>query len=176
MALLNYIKNGTYTVIGVGYSKIGKVLQIDLVTFSDSSKNLVLTKSNKYLNGSVPKQEIKGFSSSPPQSPSDLDAWVVGENPTGAWASKTPGKALIWVQDAQMWGDGPSTGEWYCSADGKYYQSNNNTWTENPAVFDSRVWDSVFSIENIGGADMNILKCTYNYLKSLPEFSECSDG
>ena len=183
MALLDFIAAGTYTTIAIlNYDYGGKQIDIQVKTFSDSTKTHMIT-TNVYqiqLNDDDCRH-IKGTISDPPESPEAGDMFlVVDPNPDSALAYAN--NAILKYKDDltmtfEFLGDGicivdESTNDRYISG----LEGTRTPAPDDHIIIDKAAWDAICGISIIDGDQASLLSCIYEYLKTLPEFSETTNG
>lgn len=177
MALTDFLVSGTYTIANINrYDKHENYIQLEVKTFTDSSKSVLITSNIYTLDGG---EEISAVIdkdlSTPPGSPSVDDMYIVGSSATGDWTGKED-EIATW--NGSTWGFSSDTVR-YVTDESKYYRHDGTNWTEDANAFDSRVWNNYFTIDKIGGVDTtdaDIIRRAYEYLKTRTEFAGVSDS
>jgi len=176
MALGNLLVTNSYSTVVTKYDKQNKNVSIDLTVWKDSTKSQSIQVMTIILYGQHTfRGVINKDVSNPPESPSDGETYIIGSSSTGAWSEKT-NQIATWVSAISSWSFYTALAKEICynENDSKYYEWTGSSWLE-AVSFDSRVFNTYFPMTEIGGANKDILKATYIYLKSRPEFSSCTD-
>jgi hypothetical protein len=181
MALLNILKSSTYSnIIVEAYDKHSKSLRFTLRVYEDSSKKKVLAKIPFSFQASDFEQVNvldKGLNT-PPVSPNDGDAYIIGTSPTGDWADRYPEEAVVWSSSESAWNTlQDPTAKFYVEDEEKFYQySEEDGWVEKSRHPGSEAWSTYFDASLFDLEDQNLTASIYDYLKTLPEFSGALDG
>jgi hypothetical protein len=183
VALLDFISSGTYTTVSlIKYDYSEKEMILEVITYTDSTKAVVLT-SNTYdimLNDDCCRK-VKGIISDKPESPEAGDMYLVDDpNPESALAYANGG-IMVYRDDMSYTFEFLSSD--ICIIDestGDRYMTKENftrvPCPEDHIVVDQEVWDNICGIGSIDADQSTILSRAYEYLKTLPEFSGVQDG
>jgi len=176
MALGNVLVSGSYTIIKkVSFDKHAKEVSIAAVTYNSSLKTtaLILFDIKVSCDTSSQCEVISKEAATPPVTPTLGDRYLIPSGATGAWAGKD-GKVLYW-STANEWEELPETVCVLVTDEDKLYFKSDAGWIFDPSRLTAADFDTWFSVSAVGGADNNILKRCYEYLKSRPEFANATD-
>lgn len=174
MALGNFITQNSYTNIhNIQYCKHSKMLCFGVKTYTDSNCEILINENYFQFNGNmVLAQAISTTLQTPPETPALGDYYLVPTGATGDWAALV-GKLVRYVDSE--WIECVET-VFYAADIEKYYWKVGGVWQQNTRPFDSLKFDAYFSSTKISEVNSsNLLKQIYTYLKTLPEFSSCTD-
>lgn len=166
MALGNYIVDGTYT-------------KVDALQYSKTNKHIAFNIIFKTLQG---HEALRSFSiSANSDIPSILltDALEKDLKKTGQWYylgvahTEHPNHLARWNSILGIWDYWYAQQSWnhpfYVEETGTYVELRDGTFKPCTCYNDIRIWNTYFNNE------LNQTKQIYLYLKSLPEFSSCTD-
>lgn len=174
MGFANFMVNGSYAHLAdVSYSKQDKQVNALLRVYKDDTQLEELSEINYQFDGfaTLPAAKTKG-DTAPPASPAEGDVYIVGSAATGLWAGHDQ-EVAAWVDGAWVFINGED--ETYRNdADGKAYKGTGSSWVE-VSPFDSVAWAQFFEVADLSVAGNNLLKATYDYLKTRPEFAGVTD-
>lgn len=171
MALLNFLTNGSYSVISnIFYNKQSRFIDLQVDIFSDSSKESLLVSVPYRIDGKILYGDVNGISNIPPESSSEGNCWAVTGEATGVW---TGYEGFLMIYENESWSsraveDGHTVKN---ENDSKIYIKTSNNWVEHTSTIDSVTWDTYFSVDAISGSNNNLIKQIYEWLKTRPEFS-----
>jgi len=182
MALLNFIGPGTYSTVAIlNYDYGNKLINIEVKTYTDSTKETHIATNIFHLepnNSSCRK--VKEVISAPPESPEVGDMYLVVDPDPNSMLANADGAILIYREGLRTAFEylsedicicDESTGDKFLTrADGS------RELAPNYAVIDEDTWDSICGVSAINGDQSDIMKCVYEYLKTLPIFSDVVDG
>ena len=170
MALQGLMGDDSYSVVTISrYDKTNSILGIDVLTYADSTKKWVIGSTQFVTNSSASISVLGINQTTPAVSPSIGDKYAVGTGATGEWENHV-GKVVEW--DGSGWDSCNHPRVWF---DDKVYEWSGSNWPHAKYVIDAHVFNKYFSLSQIGGADKDILKACYAYLKTLPAFENCTD-
>jgi hypothetical protein len=143
--------------------------------YEDDSKQEEITVIQKDYNGSLIYTSVidKGLNT-PPDSPELGDSYFVGNNPTGDWISFS-GLMVIWSDNS--WYVNIPTKYFYVVNDSAFYKKKGKSYkkVKDSKIFNEDTWNDFFSLEELNKKDNNLIKSTYNFLKTKDEFSGVTD-
>jgi len=186
MAILNFITQGTYSIIDdVQYVRRSQYMKCILEVYSDSTKKVHLCSKVFDLNGLTNVPGVLSLNQNTiPQNSKLGDSYVVGLEATeGEW-SKNKGIMAKWslvskptetlVYDWVFWTF--AVGQTiYNEEDRKYYVYKENYQLDSfICLNDSRIWTNNFTPTLI--AENGLHSQIYNFLKTLPGFENAIDG
>lgn len=181
MALQDFILAGSYSVVeNIFHNNQTKDLSFDLKIYSDSSKSSPISSMSyqiSALNNSKNYAEVIAIDQTDPTlvGGSEGDKWLVAAGAVGEWASHDGQVALK--------GDG----DWFFIdmrisakikniADGLYYARTIGGWVLiSSSSVNEYVWDAFFETAVMDAINSNIVKQSYEWLKTKPEFSGVID-
>jgi len=167
MAILNILFQGSYTIINdINYSKQKKNCSFTVSVFETSEKSVLFTEFMKTINGNDVIPEIESCTQkTPPEDAQQNSFWVVPQDAEGEWEEFKGCLAQRVFGATNEWHYSDCNGNTYfCKDSEKYIKAS--APIQEVHVVAKREFDQFFNWEKVN-AD-GILKCCYDYLKSLP--------
>lgn len=171
MAILNYIGQGTYSIVDEIYlNRITKNLRWSVIVYSDSTKTTKLAQTDFDVSGRDTLRSVKGILSCPPENPKPFDTWFVSKSElaTEAWEGRENLIAVYMPESPYNgWGFWYHTDHevFYYEPLSLYVRYDQSTGEITPAIVhsDSRIWDKYF-------AKPDTINQLYLYMHTLPNF------
>ena len=184
MALLNYIGQGTYSVVeNVNINKSGKTVRWSVLVFADKDKKVLLASTDFEIMGGHILRGIKGFRNEPSDKPVDGEAWIVPKSGKESTWSNRGGTVAVYLPNEHpyfgwgFWYVNPNE-TYYLEPEDRYVKVNCESWefyTVHPTS-DSRLWDTFFPEDKLLQSS-NIYRQIYMCMKkSFPGFASCIDA
>lgn len=176
MALTNFMGATSYTIIQrASYSKQERSMSLDVCVYTSAAKTTMVTRFQIDAFGA----ENYGYAvisrvlTAPPGSPTQGDAYIVASGATGDW-SGLDNKVVVY--NGASWDEAAWATEVHVTAESANLVWNGTAWTTDHHRLSAAQFDAIFGVDQIGGADNNILKTSYNYLKTRAEFAGAVDA
>jgi hypothetical protein len=173
MALTNVIGTGGYTVVNIHeYYKSRRHIGLEVITYTDSTKLMEINRFGMTVNTyDTVESVIDRDLTSPPVSPTEGDKYIVGNSASGDWSGLDK-KVVCWngsswdelVRDSVVVEDEDILLEW-----------NGTAWVKNEYKISESDWDTNFGISAISADGENIIKKSYAFIKSIPQFAGVVD-
>ena len=177
MALSNYVGNTYCIVDSIFLEKEMKFIRFDLKVYPDANKSFLMASRAFSINMTQRCWDIMEFDVTiMPSNPVEDDTCTIAMTgldpsiPTMYAGTKAIFKNNAW----QYWGI-TSDELVYDSTNDIYltYNTNTHTFVAAKEINDSRLWDNFFCTALI--EQHGVIQQCYTFLKSLPNFSECTD-
>lgn len=179
MALQGAMGAGSYTTIAsVDYRKQDKEVFLEVNTYQNSDKRMLLSNMRIYVNDRQGKLEVLETVNSvaTPANPDHTLIYHVGDNPTGDWDTLGFANKIVSYDDMQdTWVDmGSIDQNFWCAADELTYALTDSGLHRSNTT-DERAFDKFFSITAMSLAGNDILSASYGFLKTLPVYENATD-
>lgn len=169
MAIKNFIINGSYSRIErFDYSKHFRFINVGLAIYEDSTLTRCITTVQLQINGCYIPTYFSGYITDEETllDPSLItcDKYFVNiADPQNDFAKNVNHKLIYRSQDDRIILEQPEY--YYSVSESKYYRFINDSLTELNTICTNQQFDDYFKVTE------NLIKLTYKYLLTLPEFS-----
>jgi hypothetical protein len=176
MALIGFAGANSYTVIAPAIDRHSMFVYISLKTFSDSTKTNLLFMHQLTVNPNTETSiELAGIvDGDMPSNPSDEQRFFVKSVTDQQYASYV-GKIITWGNSTWRYDNRDISRLFRLAGQTQMFVINADLTTSNVDYMYQSDFDSWFSVAAISGTS-NFIKQCYEYLKSRPEYSHCTDG
>lgn len=170
MAILNYLKTGTYTTVErVVYDSMTKSCVWSVSVYDSAERNVCYATKEIHVGYDIAAYALAALEavSEPPENPVEGQNYLIGPNATTYWLGQDGQIAVFQNGNWGFWGTTPWT-IYYC--DGKYYKRVNNVFVETEWTLDHRIWDAFFTREKVCAEGTNVIRQIYLFMQTMMSF------